>query len=330
MSGSTEQPLSTLPVVSVTTNLRVLGFDATGLPFAIDPLAFAEAPTTGPALSDALPLALNATALAGVATTSSRADHRHQLPTATQVGAAAIGHTHVVADVTALQAGLDGKAPVAHGHPISGVTGLQAALDAKAALAHSHAITDVTGLSAQLATYQTLALKGVANGYAPLGADGIVPAVHLPPPAGGGGTSIVNVGTISGQMLVWDNALGRWVARAPVSILLERIVTKERNSATVLSWADYNNVNVVLSGAAPLSLAAAEIGTAPNQGFSCVINNHHTATNSITFGAGITVHQPAGGTGTGGAVIIPPLGLLSVMVYPVGTALHAKCRGDVA
>lgn len=40
-------------------------------------------------------------------------------------------HTHAIADVTGLQAALDGKAAAVHTHAIANVTGLQAALDAK-------------------------------------------------------------------------------------------------------------------------------------------------------------------------------------------------------
>lgn len=71
-------------------------------------------------------------------------------------------HTHVIADVTGLQAALDGKqaagsyASAVHGHVIADVTGLQAALDGKqaagsyAAAAHTHVIADVTGLQTAL------------------------------------------------------------------------------------------------------------------------------------------------------------------------------------
>jgi hypothetical protein len=43
-------------------------------------------------------------------------------------------HTHVIADVTSLQAALDGKAPTAHTHTIADVTSLQTSLDSKAPL----------------------------------------------------------------------------------------------------------------------------------------------------------------------------------------------------
>lgn len=41
-------------------------------------------------------------------------------------------HVHTIANVTSLQAALDGKAATAHSHAISAVTGLQGALDARA------------------------------------------------------------------------------------------------------------------------------------------------------------------------------------------------------
>lgn len=73
-----------------------------------------------------------------------------------------LSHTHIIGDVTGLQAALDGKqaagsyAATVHSHSISDVTGLQAALDGKqaagsyAASVHTHAIADVTGLQSAL------------------------------------------------------------------------------------------------------------------------------------------------------------------------------------
>lgn len=46
----------------------------------------------------------------GTSVEVSRGDHVHAMPTAAQVGAAAVSHNHAVADVTGLQAALDGKA----------------------------------------------------------------------------------------------------------------------------------------------------------------------------------------------------------------------------
>jgi len=65
-------------------------------------------------------------------------------------GGGAVMHTHVIADVTGLQAALNGKAPVTHTHSIADVTGLQAALNGKAPLAHTHVIADVLNLQTEL------------------------------------------------------------------------------------------------------------------------------------------------------------------------------------
>lgn len=111
----------------------------------------------------------------GVLTTASRADHIHNLPTASQVGAAAVNHLHTFAGVSGLQLALDGKLAVTTRGAIGGVASLgadglvptsqlppttvpQAALDAKAdaaattaALALKASITYVdTGLSNKL------------------------------------------------------------------------------------------------------------------------------------------------------------------------------------
>lgn len=49
------------------------------------------------------------------------------------IAAAALVHTHVIADVSGLQAALDGKAAVSHPHAIADVTNLQTTLDGKQA-----------------------------------------------------------------------------------------------------------------------------------------------------------------------------------------------------
>lgn len=332
MSGSTEQPLATLPVVASTAGLKILGYNGIGQPTGVEPGAFASAPTGGTALSDANPLALNATATPGIASTAARADHRHPFPTPVQIGAAPTVHVHTIADVTALQPALDAKAVTVHTHTIASVTGLQPALDAKAPIAHTHALVDVTGLNGALATKENVSAKGAANGYAPLGADGKVPLINLPPlgTGGTGGTSNVNNGTADGQVPVWDMATARFLAQPPGSIVSDRTPTVGYNSAQILTFGNANQRNIVLTAIAPLSLSASEIGVAPNQGMSFVVNNDHTAQNTVTFGAGIVVRQPSTGTGTGGAVKIAPSGLLAVMIYPSGTNLIAKCRGDIA
>lgn len=80
---------------------------------------------------------------------------------AADVRYAPMNHTHVIGQVTGLQAALDGKAstshnhdatyaPISHSHTIANVTGLQAALDGKASLAHGHFIADVGGLQTAL------------------------------------------------------------------------------------------------------------------------------------------------------------------------------------
>lgn len=65
-------------------------------------------------------------------------------------GVAAASHLHAIADVTGLQAALDGKAAASHTHTTAQVTGLDTALAGKAAVSHAHAISDVSGLQAAL------------------------------------------------------------------------------------------------------------------------------------------------------------------------------------
>lgn len=75
---------------------------------------------------------------------------------------ASASHSHAIANVTGLQAALDGKQPsgsyaaATHSHSIAQVTGLQSALDGKqpsgsyAAAAHTHTIANVSGLQSAL------------------------------------------------------------------------------------------------------------------------------------------------------------------------------------
>lgn len=337
MSGSntTEKRLQDVEVTSTLTGLRFLTFNNVGKPYALEsgalPTGGGGGTGSGPALSDATPLGLNTPATPGVSTTASRSDHRHPNPTTAQLGAAPLVHVHAVSDVTNLQNALDAKAPVSHTHTIAQVSSLQATLDGKAALAHTHAQSDVTGLTASLAATEKTVNKGAANGYAPLDASGKVPAANLPTTTGGTGGSVnLDNGTVAGQVPVWNNTTARWNAATPSSIVLDRTQTVERNSATVLSFIDYNRRNIVLTGNASLTLAASEIGTAPVQGMEFIIFNNHTAVNTITFGAGITVNAYPAGTGTAGAVKVASKGAVAVTIMPAGATLVALVRGQVA
>lgn len=80
-------------------------------------------------------------------------------------------HSHVIADVTGLQAALDGKqvagsyAAASHGHVIADVTGLQAALDGKqAAGSYQPLATVLTNTTASFTTAQETKLSGIATG----------------------------------------------------------------------------------------------------------------------------------------------------------------------
>lgn len=71
--------------------------------------------------------------------------------TTSDVGAAALVHTHAQADVTGLVSALSGKAATVHTHTTADVTGLDTTLTGKAALVHTHAQADVTNLVSDLA-----------------------------------------------------------------------------------------------------------------------------------------------------------------------------------
>lgn len=330
MSGSTggEKPLSTLTVVSTTTGLRMLGFTAAGSPRAVEPAAFAAAPNEGVALSSAAPLAGAQVGNPGSANTASRADHRHPLPSALDVGASPFIHTHGISEVVNLQTTLDAKSNTNHTHNISGVNGLQTALDAKAQIAHSHAISDVNNLQASLDSKLGSATRGAVNGVAPLGSDLKVPLANLP--AITTGASNVNNGTIAGQIPSWNTTTSKYDPVTPATDQSKRIKSVLRTSATVVSFNEYNNSNIVLTANAPLTLAASEAGSLPNQGMAFMIKNRHTAINTITFGAGLVVDPYPVGTGAAGAVKIASKGSVTVHVYPgENSTIIAEVRGQI-
>lgn len=99
--------------------------------------------------------------VSGKPSTFSPSSHTHSIANVTGLQAAldgkqasgsyaAASHTHTIANVTGLQAAIDGKAASSHTHTIANVTGLQTALDGKAASSHTHTIANVTGLQTAL------------------------------------------------------------------------------------------------------------------------------------------------------------------------------------
>lgn len=143
---------------------------------------------------------------------------------------------------------------------------------------------------------------------------------------GGGGTGNVTNGTVAGQVPVWDATANAYMPQAMLDVTADHVPTVEVAAATALTVATHHRRNVVLIGAAPLTLSAAQ--AAP--GFEGLVQNDTANAQNITFGAGITVQQPANGTGTGGVVKIAPQGEVRVFVYSRQGALIAKIRGDVA
>lgn len=77
-------------------------------------------------------------------------------------GKAALSHVHVIADVTGLQAALDGKAPQATTYT---KTEVDTALSGKAASTHTHAQSDVTGLVAALSGKEATVATGTTSQY---------------------------------------------------------------------------------------------------------------------------------------------------------------------
>ncbi len=331
-----------LPLVSSPVGQFLLTTDLAGALFRLEPAGLGTGTGgepggggDGPALSDAPAVSLGATGLPGTAVTASRSDHRHPLPSAAAIGAAPLAHTHAISEITNLTQLLDQKANTNHTHGIAGITGLDIALGQKAPLAHTHSMSDVTNLMNTLENLQPLNARGAANGYAPLDENGLVPLINLPSGigsggGGGGGGSNMDNGTADGQVAVWDQAAARGRWRDPVPVTSDRTQTVGRNAATTLSFLDYNRRLIVLTGLAPLALAASEIGTAPNQGMEFAIYNRHNAINTLTFGAGIEVDPFPAGTGSANSVKIAVKGFVVVSIMPVDTLLVAVVRGQIA
>ena len=118
----------------------------TGAPTA--PTLPANDNTTGLATTEHVKLAI---ANSGLATD----DHLHEIADVTGLqaaldGKAVTGHQHVAADITDLAVLLAAKADTGHGHGIAEIAGLQTALDGKANSGHGHAVADIAGLQTTL------------------------------------------------------------------------------------------------------------------------------------------------------------------------------------
>jgi len=351
MSGTVGHIVNELPLRTSITGITLVGYELNGVPVRVDPSAIeGSGGGGGVALSSSAGQPLGTTGAAGTASTAARGDHVHPRPTPGQIGAASAVHGHAIADVTNLQTALDdlavnGGAPLATTLPtalgttaLTG-TGTSAARSdhrhpyptpgqiAAAPAVHTHALADVTGAQAALDAKISTTTRGAANGVAPLGADSKVPAINLPSSLST--ANLVN-GTVTGQFAVWQNGTARWEPQTGDDITAVIYQTVEINTGTALTFALHNDRILALTANAPLTVALAEFGVAPNQGMGNLIYNHHTAANSLTFPAtGVTVHRLAGTTGTGQSVTIPAKGVLTWIVFPVGATLIALCGTNI-
>jgi hypothetical protein len=155
-------------------------------------------------------------------------------------------------------------------------------------------------------------------------------------PAGtGGGASNILAGDSPGDIPMWDPADARYEPADPASIVDDHVPTIPIAAATQITAASHNRRNIRLTALAPLTLTLANAGGASAAGMEFLVNNDHSAINTITFGSTsteFTVKQPSNGTGTGQQIKIAVDGLVSVFIYPngAGTGFIAKIRGDVA
>lgn len=208
-----------------------------------DPVYSILAPAVGVDLPTALPAAPVSALAPFVRTINNEAPNSagNVSLSASDVGAAPTAHTHAVADVTGLQAALDGKqaagdyatngalttglagkANTAHTHAIADTTGLQAALDAKQPAGSYATSTDLTnGLATKVAkgdlVYNVKDYGATGNGATDDSA-AIRSAIAAAVAAGGGrvyfpaGTFLVSIGTnevalhVTGQRVTLEGA----------------------------------------------------------------------------------------------------------------------------
>lgn len=137
----------------------------------------------GASLSDALPQALGSPT-AGTSGLASRSDHAHAIPSAADVGAAAIGHTHAMVDVSDL------AFPVTSVNGQTGTVSLTITDLTAAAASHTHAASEVTDLTS------------VANVISVNGQTGVVTIAlgDALPPQGGKSTNVL---TTDGTAASW-------------------------------------------------------------------------------------------------------------------------------
>ena len=146
--------------------------------------AAAGGTASGASLSDALPQALGSPT-AGISGLASRSDHAHAMPSAADVGAAAIGHTHLMSDVTDL------AFPVNSVNGYTGTVNLTITDLTAAAASHTHAASEVTDLTS------------VANVISVNGQTGVV-TIALGDALPSQGGNATNVLTTDGTAASWS------------------------------------------------------------------------------------------------------------------------------
>lgn len=202
--------------------------------------------------------------------------------------AAGLVHTHVIADVTGLQAALDakaagatvtalvatvnaqgdaislldteldGKANLGHTHAIGDVTGLQAALDGKAATSHTHIIGNITGLQAALdgkaAASHTHAAADIVSG--------VLATARLGTGTPGSGNFLRGDGTwasLPGGSASWGAITGTLASQADLQAALDA-----RLNASAVSAFGATLIDDADAAAARTTLGLAAIASTPS------------------------------------------------------------------
>lgn len=229
----------------------------------------------------------------------------------------------------------DARAPTAHTHTIANVTSLQATLDGKAAASHTHATSEVTGLDAALTAREITANKGAANGYASLGADGKVPSAQLP----ASGSSVdqtssptLPVGFLAANLtatkvITSTNSFAVYMGRAGAAYTTITLRLRVTTAAATITWAEvaiatgapvlggnpsltrrgFTNTAAIVNSAGQKSIAVTVSGIAAGDHLWAIIGNQ--ATTAAVIRGGLADDLQAG---TQASVVVRP----SLMATP--------------
>lgn len=170
-SGARSDHVHNVPAAAPTTNLSAATTNAEGTSSS-----FARSDHAHGITANVAAVALGSSGAAGTSAVIARADHVHPYPSAGNVGASPVGHTHVEGDLPAT---------------LVNDTELSATMSAHTGAADPHT------------AYQLESEKGQASGYAALDATGKVPLAQLPPISSAAEVEVDATVPVVPEVLIW-------------------------------------------------------------------------------------------------------------------------------